>query len=431
MQHLDEGTIHSWLDGALSAEEAARVEAHVKECPQCAAAVAEARGFIAGASRILTALDNAPRGVIPVAAPKKRFDPLVWRVAATVLVVASASLLLFRDGGREAQNATLSADSAGNATGPSAVTTIAPAAPNDEALKENGRLSPPIARPLQAAAESKSPTTKQDNVSIKASQPSVGLTEKGVAKGVAGGTVTGVQAMAGAVSGVPYPGGKPSPASPKITAHENQAVADQDRSVTTGNAPTSSGYAGAAAASPVAIPPVATLPIAPQALRIRGAISRDALSGQTPLKVVGNPKMIGAKVTLYEVSPGDTVTLREELNLRLEAVVVTGAAAARQAPQSVEKSAAAARARHADTAVASAADSQRGAMESLRRAPSFPAPISRVDVTDGVTMISWVDATSGNTLRLSGRIPEARLRQIKIRLEVERAAAAAAAKQNP
>jgi len=88
MQHLDEGTIHSWLDGALSADEAARVEAHVKECPQCAAAVAEARGFIAASSRILTALDNAPRGVIPVAAPKKRVDPIVWRVAATLLVVA-------------------------------------------------------------------------------------------------------------------------------------------------------------------------------------------------------------------------------------------------------------------------------------------------------------------------------------------------------
>src|ERR1700704_6527902 len=68
MQHPDEGTIHSWLDGALSADEAARVEAHVKDCPECAAAVAEARGFIAGASRILTALDNAPRGVIPGAA---------------------------------------------------------------------------------------------------------------------------------------------------------------------------------------------------------------------------------------------------------------------------------------------------------------------------------------------------------------------------
>ena len=65
MQHLDEGTIHSWLDGVLSAEEAARVEAHVKDCAQCQAAVAEARGLIAASSRILTALDNAPRGVIP------------------------------------------------------------------------------------------------------------------------------------------------------------------------------------------------------------------------------------------------------------------------------------------------------------------------------------------------------------------------------
>ena len=67
MQHLDEGTIHSWLDGALSSEEAARAEAHVAECPQCAAAVAEARGFIAASSRILTALDHVPRGVVPAA----------------------------------------------------------------------------------------------------------------------------------------------------------------------------------------------------------------------------------------------------------------------------------------------------------------------------------------------------------------------------
>src|ERR1700704_6917220 len=93
MQHLDEGTIHSWLDGALSVDEAARVEAHLKECAQCQAAVAEARGFIAASSRILTALDNAPRGVLPSAKPKKRdrmaawvsgfrpADPMGWRVA--------------------------------------------------------------------------------------------------------------------------------------------------------------------------------------------------------------------------------------------------------------------------------------------------------------------------------------------------------------
>src|SRR5947209_17536489 len=101
MQHLDEGTIHSWLDGALGTDEAARVEAHVAECAQCQAAIAEARGFIAASSRILTALDNAPRGVIPAARPKKRdraaawvtrlrtADPIVCRVAATGQVIVA------------------------------------------------------------------------------------------------------------------------------------------------------------------------------------------------------------------------------------------------------------------------------------------------------------------------------------------------------
>src|SRR6476620_7117002 len=101
MQHLDEGTIHAWLDGALSPDEAARVEAHVSECPQCAAAVAEARGFIAASSRILTALDNAPRGVIPAAAPARRIDPMVWRIAATVLVVATGTFVVLNSGSSE------------------------------------------------------------------------------------------------------------------------------------------------------------------------------------------------------------------------------------------------------------------------------------------------------------------------------------------
>jgi len=60
MQHLDEGTIHAWLDGALGVEEAARVDAHVASCARCADAVAEARGLIAASSRILTALDQVP-----------------------------------------------------------------------------------------------------------------------------------------------------------------------------------------------------------------------------------------------------------------------------------------------------------------------------------------------------------------------------------
>src|SRR5688500_13481949 len=74
MQHLDEGTIHTWLDGQLPRDEAAAVEAHVAECRPCADTVAEARGFIAASSRILTALDGVPREVAtkqPLGAPRQ------------------------------------------------------------------------------------------------------------------------------------------------------------------------------------------------------------------------------------------------------------------------------------------------------------------------------------------------------------------------
>ena len=110
MQHLDEGTIHAWLDGALDAEEAARVERHAAECATCAAAVAEARGLVAGASRILGALDNVPGGVLPqetgaVPLGSVRSSRSLWRVlhftparaaAAAVLIVAAGTVLVVR-----------------------------------------------------------------------------------------------------------------------------------------------------------------------------------------------------------------------------------------------------------------------------------------------------------------------------------------------
>jgi hypothetical protein len=55
--HVEEGAIHGWLDGQLDDESARRAEAHVSECPACSARVAEARGLIAGASRVMSALD--------------------------------------------------------------------------------------------------------------------------------------------------------------------------------------------------------------------------------------------------------------------------------------------------------------------------------------------------------------------------------------
>jgi hypothetical protein len=123
------------------------------------------------------------------------------------------------------------------------------------------------------------------------------------------------------------------------------------------------------------------------------------------LKVVGAPRVIGAKVTLYEVAPGDTVTFTEALNVQMNSVVTTGVSSAEpQARRTMEKSAARPTAQTAS--------------------PAGVAPL-QVEVANGVTTISWPDATTGNMLRLSGRMPVERLQEIKLRIERERASAAA------
>lgn len=100
MHHLDEGTIHAWLDGALPPDESARVEAHAAGCASCSAMVAEARGLIAASSRILSALDEVPAGVIPGAAQGDQLAAIRMRHRAMRVpwwrrrsVLAAASLL--------------------------------------------------------------------------------------------------------------------------------------------------------------------------------------------------------------------------------------------------------------------------------------------------------------------------------------------------
>ncbi|MFN9202750.1 MAG: von Willebrand factor type A domain-containing protein [Gemmatimonas sp.] len=80
--HVDEGSVHAWLDDAFDETAAALVAAHVETCAACAAAVAEARGLIAGSARVLGALDAVPAGVV------SRDDAA--RTAARVLAAADA-----------------------------------------------------------------------------------------------------------------------------------------------------------------------------------------------------------------------------------------------------------------------------------------------------------------------------------------------------
>jgi hypothetical protein len=362
MQHLDEGTIHSWLDGALGPDEAARVEAHIAECPQCAAAVAEARGFIAASSRILTALDDVPRGVVPAAAPVKWHNRAVWRAAAAVLVVAVGSLVVLRNGGNEAAHRRHSMPDSMSA-----------------------RTTPRLAGGAHAKAAA------PDQLTATA-QPSGALSPRIAYSGTAR-------------TPVPQPSFQ-ALANKARTAHANGGVAEK--------LSTSSGYSGAAVATPQSSVPT----------RATGVVAMDAAREEMPLKVVGTPRMLGAKVTLYEVAPGDTVTFTEP-NIQLNAVVVTGVAtAAPMARRLAGKSAAAAQ--RNDAAAGSAADSQALAKEvgALTAPQSAATPRSQVEVANGVTTISWLDPSTGNTLKLSGRMPKARLEEVKIRIERERATAA-------
>jgi putative zinc finger protein len=108
MQHLDEGLIHAWLDGALSEEEGVRIEAHARECPECAAMIADARGLVAGATRIVSALDVVRGGVIPGggerSSPARRslwtrlhLTPARAALAATLLVAVSSLIAVRHD----------------------------------------------------------------------------------------------------------------------------------------------------------------------------------------------------------------------------------------------------------------------------------------------------------------------------------------------
>lgn len=96
MTHIDEGTIHAWLDGALDDAEARRASEHAASCSQCGALVVEARGLIAGASRILTALDDVPAGIAPKRAPvlaAAKPATRYWQAAPWVTGIAAALIL--------------------------------------------------------------------------------------------------------------------------------------------------------------------------------------------------------------------------------------------------------------------------------------------------------------------------------------------------
>src|SRR5712691_894728 len=93
MSHVDDGTLHAYLDGELGPAEAQGVDAHIAQCPACRARVEEERALITRAGELLALAAPPERELPPFRAgdvrPLKRLWwqvrlPLAW--AATVVL---------------------------------------------------------------------------------------------------------------------------------------------------------------------------------------------------------------------------------------------------------------------------------------------------------------------------------------------------------
>jgi hypothetical protein len=198
MQHPDEGTIHAWLDGELPEDQANEIAAHARDCPECSATVAEARGLIAASTRILTALDNVPAGVIPAeatavptaAAVRRRpwYDRTDIRAAAAVLVVAGASYLVVNrnSGSPNSKNSSATftaADQVQTAPLPPASTaeraaaeptTAAPRGPQSAARKKPAPVAAPEAnKPMAKAATARGESRERSTALMDAMSATV------------------------------------------------------------------------------------------------------------------------------------------------------------------------------------------------------------------------------------------------------------------
>ena len=157
--HVDEGTVHAWLDGAFDDAAAAVVAAHVTQCAQCGEVVAEARGFIAASSRVLSALD-APAASPPVVAARAAtarptlpaMKPQWWWKAAAGLVVVIGGTVLLRHGIGTSGTTDAPTVEARTAEAPAAARDVAASAPSAAIRDSAPRGSTPRASAPRASA---------------------------------------------------------------------------------------------------------------------------------------------------------------------------------------------------------------------------------------------------------------------------------------
>ena len=148
MSHVDEGTLHAYLDGELSGVEAERVRAHLGGCTACHARLDEERALIERANRLLERVapsdTGRPMPALEALAPRSGrrlpYVPLAW--AATIVLAIGLGWYLRGPGGP-----TVDAVTTGNPL-PAAPPVVAgpPAAPASLAVRTDQRRVVPEPR---------------------------------------------------------------------------------------------------------------------------------------------------------------------------------------------------------------------------------------------------------------------------------------------
>ena len=284
MLHLDDGTVHAWLDGELAPDDAESAARHVAACAECQALVAEARGLMAGASRIVSALDAGPAGVIPPAQrgpissrrPWSRFafTPVRMSIAATIIVAVGVTFTARRVADNSAVRGRM-IDGPINAATRSAASPSADSVSSVVAGRPTGKLKAPASTPSPIAS------ANADMSSLKAAAS-------------------------------PAPRVSEAPVAQKAALADKPAVTDLQRQV------------AEAAAAPAASPPVARL----DSLRAKdeeAKVAVDSLSRAEALErrrtalAAGNASQLrGVATSQRDAEPSSVVVLRECYRLAVD-----------------------------------------------------------------------------------------------------------------
>ena len=95
MSHVDDGTLHAYLDGELAPAEAQGVHAHLAQCPACRGRVEEERALITRAGELLALAAPPDRALPPFpAGDVKPLQRLWWRARLPLAWAATVVLAL-------------------------------------------------------------------------------------------------------------------------------------------------------------------------------------------------------------------------------------------------------------------------------------------------------------------------------------------------